>query len=239
MSSQLFPRWANTASRAGPVAVLLLATAVTAGGMIVVRSPYATRQNEPREQPIAFSHQHHVADIGIDCRYCHTCVEESHFANVPPTRICMNCHSQLWTDSPMLAPVRESWRQGKPIRWRRVHDVPDYVYFNHSIHVARGVGCIACHGRIDEMPLTWQAGSLQMRWCLDCHRDPEPSLRPREVVTKIASLEELGDDPEYLAAVSRLFPDRTAASIPPDEVRHQVAQEYGVRKLVDCYTCHR
>ena len=229
----------NTVSRAGPIVLLLMLGGVTLAGMVIVRSPYATRQNVPREQPIAFSHQHHVADIGIDCRYCHTCVEESAFANVPPTQICMNCHSQLWTDSPALAQVRESWRTGQPIAWQRVHDLPDYVYFNHSIHVAKGVGCVACHGHIDQMPLTWQASSLQMRWCLDCHRNPEPYLRPQELITKMQSLEELKDDPDYLSAVRRLFPNSVPADISADQLRHRLAEQNHVQKLVDCYTCHR
>ena len=134
----------------------------------------------PREQPIPFSHAHHVGGLGIDCRYCHTSVETSSFAGIPPTKTCMNCHSQIWSTSPTLEPVRESFRTGVSIQWTRVNDLPDYVYFNHSIHVNKGIGCESCHGRVDRMPLTWQENSLQMDWCLDCHRDPGKHIRPRD-----------------------------------------------------------
>ena len=129
-----------------------------------------------------FSHEHHVRGLGIDCRYCHTSVEKSSFAGIPPTETCMTCHSQIWTDSPMLEPVRTSLRTNTPIRWNRVHDLPDYVYFNHGIHVQKGVGCVSCHGRVDQMPLTWKAEPMTMEWCLSCHRNPEKHLRPREEV---------------------------------------------------------
>jgi hypothetical protein len=133
-------------------------------------------------QPVKFSHDHHTAGLGIDCRYCHTSVEESSFAGIPPTATCMNCHKQVWANAEMLAPVRESWRTGEPLRWTRVNDLPDYVYFNHSIHVAKGVGCRTCHGPVHQMPLMYQEASLQMRWCLECHRNPEKFVRPRERV---------------------------------------------------------
>jgi hypothetical protein len=135
-----------------------------------------------RTQPVPFSHEHHVGGLGIDCRYCHTSVETSAFAGIPPAATCMNCHSQIWSTSSMLEPVRASYRTGKPIVWMRIHELPDYVNFNHSIHVSKGVGCVACHGRVDQMPLTWQAEPLTMQWCLDCHREPEKYVRPREKV---------------------------------------------------------
>ncbi|MCI0485896.1 MAG: cytochrome c family protein [Blastocatellia bacterium] len=144
------------------------------------RSSYNTGTFVAREQPVQFSHKHHVADDGIDCRYCHTTVEKSAFAGIPSTKTCMNCHSQIFADSPYLEPVRESWRTGRPIEWLRVHDLPDFAYFNHSIHVTKGVGCSTCHGRVDEMALTYQFASLQMEWCLACHRAPELFLRKRE-----------------------------------------------------------
>jgi hypothetical protein len=136
----------------------------------------------PVEQVVAFSHKHHVGDDGFDCRYCHTSVETSAFAGIPPTHTCMTCHSQLFTDQPMLAPVIDSLRSGKPIHWKRIHDLPDFVYFNHSIHIAKGVGCEECHGRVDLMPLTWRVAPLTMQWCLACHRDPAMHLRPVEHV---------------------------------------------------------
>lgn len=236
---QLFPKWSNTVVRVVPIAAVLLCGAAVAAGMVLVRSPYKTREDMPREQPVPFSHQHHVGDAGIDCRYCHTSVEESRFAGMPPTRVCMNCHRFLWTDAEMLAPVRESWRAGVPIAWNRVHDLPDYAYFDHSVHVAKGVGCVECHGRVDEMPLTRQEHSLQMRWCLDCHRNPTPHLRPREVITSTASLEDLAEEPVYLAAVRRLFPDRAPRSVTPRQTRSRLAEVNDVRSLTDCYTCHR
>ena len=129
-------------------------------------------------QPVPFSHQHHVGDLGIDCRYCHTAVEKSSYAGMPPTETCMNCHSQIWVGSDMLAPVRESYRTDQSLHWQRIYNLPGFVYFDHSIHIHKGIGCTTCHGRIDEMPITFQMPSLLMEWCLDCHRHPEPNLRP-------------------------------------------------------------
>ncbi|WFT83687.1 MULTISPECIES: cytochrome c3 family protein [unclassified Methylobacterium] len=149
-------------------------------------APYATGQNVVRAQPVPFSHQHHVGGLGIACRYCHTSVEKARFAGLPPTHTCMSCHSQIWTNAEMLAPVRASLATGTPIRWRRVHTLPDYVYFDHSVHVAKGVGCSTCHGAVQGMPLMRQAAPLTMSWCLDCHRNPEPNLRPREEVYDMA-----------------------------------------------------
>src|SRR5262249_1818151 len=139
-----------------------------------------------REQPVPFSHEHHVAGLGLDCRYCHTTVETSSFANIPATKICMNCHSEMWAASPTLAPVRESYRSGRSIAWTRVHDLPGFVYFNHSIHVQKGIGCSTCHGRVDRMPLMWQEASLRMEWCLGCHRNPERYVRPQEKVFEMS-----------------------------------------------------
>lgn len=149
---------------------------------VIERSPYVTDAGVFRDQPIPFSHKHHVNGLGIDCRYCHTSVEDSSFAGIPATRICMTCHSKIWTGAELLEPVRHSWRTGTPIAWQRVNNLPDFVYFNHQIHVAKGVGCSTCHGRVDLMPLTMQAATLQMEWCLDCHREPERFLRPRDKV---------------------------------------------------------
>ena len=140
----------------------------------------------PFQQPVPFSHKHHVSDDGIDCRYCHTSVEKSSFAGLPPTETCMTCHSQIWTDSPMLAPVRASFATNTPLKWNRVHDLPGYVYFNHSIHVAKGIGCSTCHGRVDQMPLTRKTETLYMKWCLDCHRNPQKYIRPRDKIYDMA-----------------------------------------------------
>jgi hypothetical protein len=214
---QIFPPWANTVFRLVIlVTVCAVGFALVAAGMIA-RSPYETRQGVPREQPVPFSHEHHVAGLGLDCRYCHTTVETSSFANIPATKICMNCHSELWAASPTLAPVRESYRSGRSIAWTRVHDLPGFVYFNHSIHVQKGVGCATCHGRVDQMPLMWQEASLRMEWCLNCHRNPERYLRPRDKVF----------DMSYQA--------------PPDQVAlgTQLMKQYHIERLTSCSTCHR
>jgi hypothetical protein len=173
----------------------------------------------PVEQPIAFSHKHHVGDDGIDCRYCHTSVEKSAFAGMPSTSICLSCHSQLFLDSPALAPLHESARSGRPIQWVRVHDLPDFVYFEHDIHINKGVACVECHGRVDQMPLTWRTASLDMQWCLRCHRDAPQHIRP-------------------LSEVLSMAPGRP---LTPDEVR-QLSRLYQLRSanaLTNCSTCHR
>src|SRR4051795_4325997 len=180
--AQIFHRSTNTLARVtifGAVFAVAFVLWVIGG---VVRSPYATDQGIEREQPVPFSHQHHVAGLGIDCRYCHTSVETSGFAGIPPTKTCMNCHSQIWTNAPMLEPVRESYRTGKSLVWTRLNDLPDFVYFEHSIHINKGVGCNSCHGPVDKMPLMYNYASLQMEWCLNCHRAPEKYLRPRDQV---------------------------------------------------------
>jgi len=174
----------------------------------------------PREQPVQFSHKHHVGDDGIDCRYCHTTVEVAASAGLPPTKTCMNCHSQLFSTSPYLEPVRASWKNNQPLRWTRVHDLPDFVYFDHSIHVKKGVGCSTCHGRVDLMPAIWQVNSLQMEWCIACHREPEKFVRPRDQVFNM----------EWVPPSNQ-----------PEEGRKLVA-EYRIQDpkvLTSCSTCHR
>jgi hypothetical protein len=166
----------------GAIFIILGALWVVAA---INRSSWNTGAFVEREQPVQFSHKHHAGDDGIDCRYCHTSVETSASAGMPPTQTCMNCHSQIWADSPYLEPVRESARTGKPIQWTRVNDLPDYVYFNHSIHINKGVGCSTCHGNVAQMPLMYQAASLQMEWCLACHRNPENFVRDRKDIFKM------------------------------------------------------
>ncbi len=180
-------------------------------------SDYATNRGVPREQPVQFSHAHHVGDEGFDCRYCHTSVETSAFAGIPPTKTCMNCHSQIWLNSPELEPVRQSFRTGQSISWVRVHDLPDYVYFNHSIHVSKGMGCTTCHGRVDRMPLIFQHASLLMEWCLECHRNPEKFVRPKDQVF----------------SVSYEIPDNQL------EMGRKLVAEYKIQSLTSCSTCHR
>src|SRR5262245_44623459 len=184
--SQIFPRTSNTYSRLSILGALLFIAILGTVVALVFLSGYNTGQDAFVEQPIQFSHARHVGGMGIDCRYCHTSVEKSAFAGIPPTKTCMNCHSQIWTNAPILEPVRASFRNDTPLRWVRVHDLPDFVYFNHQIHVRQGVGCATCHGRVDQMPLTYQANTLLMEWCLGCHRQPEKYLRPREEVFNMA-----------------------------------------------------
>lgn len=210
-----FPRWSNTAIRLS--LFVLLAAAI--GGLslifLYVRSPIFTRQQEAPEQPVEFDHRHHVADNGIDCRYCHQTVDKAASAGYPATALCMNCHNQIWNQSPLLDPVRHSYFSDQPINWRRVYRVPDFVFFNHSIHVRQGVGCESCHGRLDQMARVEQATPLTMIWCLECHRGPASQLRPRSEMTTMgwqANRADLG------AALEK---------------------EYGVQARTSCTTCHR
>jgi Zn ribbon nucleic-acid-binding protein len=184
--AQLFHPSMNTFSRVTIFgAVFLLAGAFWLAS-VWSRSNYMTEVGVVRDQPVPFSHEHHVAGLGIDCRYCHTSVETSASAGMPSTATCMNCHAHIWNQSPLLEPVRASYRTGESLEWTRVHDLPDFVYFNHSVHVAAGVGCASCHGRVDKMPLMWREHSLHMDWCLECHRNPEPHRRPRDEVFNLA-----------------------------------------------------
>jgi hypothetical protein len=180
--AQIFHRSTNTISKLSLFGILLALGAVLWLLAAFNRSDYYTEARVVRLQPVPFSHKHHVGGLGIDCRYCHTSVEKSSFAGIPATAICMNCHSQIWSTSETLQPVRDSYRNEKPLVWTRVHNLADFVYFDHSVHIAKGVGCATCHGRVDQMPLMWQEASLQMEWCLGCHRDPAPNLRPREFI---------------------------------------------------------
>ena len=217
---QIFHRSANTLSKVSLAGILLLVGGLIGLAMLLGRSSYVTRAQEYIEQPVQFSHLHHVLDDGIDCRYCHTSVETSSFAGIPPTKTCMNCHSQIWAQSPYLEPVRESFRTNQSIEWTRVHDLPDFVYFNHSIHVNKGIGCETCHGRVDQMPLVRQAARLQMAWCLECHRHPERFIRPREEVFTMG----------YVPAADQ-------AVLGPQLVRKYELRSRAV--LESCSTCHR
>ena len=183
---QIFRRSANTLSKVSIFGLLSLVGGLIVLAIVLARSSYVTRQEIFVEQPLQFSHMHHVTDDGIDCRYCHTSVETSSFAGIPPTKTCMNCHAVLFANASFLEPVRASFRDNKPLHWTRVHDLPDFVYFNHSIHIKKGISCVSCHGRVDEMPITWKEHSLSMAWCLDCHRNPERNIRPREEVFNMA-----------------------------------------------------
>ncbi|MGB6131527.1 MAG: cytochrome c3 family protein [Acidobacteriaceae bacterium] len=183
---QIFDRSSNALARMSLIlsGLLIIALGLTLDAL--QRSPWVTRQGQRADQPVPFSHKHHVEGLGLQCQYCHTTVEESSYAGIPPTGTCMNCHSQIWTDAQILDPVRHSWVTGQSITWTRVHDLPDFVFFNHEIHVNKGIGCSTCHGRVDEMPIMYMQNSLQMEWCLNCHRNPAKNLRPTSEIYNMA-----------------------------------------------------
>jgi hypothetical protein len=214
---QLFPRRSNPMSRASVVLLLALLAGLVWIGAELSTSGYSTGEGIILHQPVPFSHDHHVAGLGIDCRYCHTSVEVSASAGIPPVSTCMNCHKEIWTNAELLEPIRAAFRTGVPVQWQRVHDLPDYVYFNHSIHVAKGIGCESCHGRVDLMPLMLQESPLTMAWCLECHRDPAKFVRPREEVFT------MGWEPP----------------VPQAELGARLVEEYDVQSLTYCSVCHR
>lgn len=218
--AQVFRPISNLIAKAAILGILCFV-----GGSFVVldalhKSDYVRQRGLSIEQPVPFSHKHH-ANLGIDCRYCHTSVETSSFANVPPTRTCMNCHNIMWNEAPMLEPVRQSWKTKESLEWFRVNDLPDFVYFNHSAHLNAGIGCATCHGRVDRMPITWKEEPLYMKWCLDCHRDPSQFIRPRDKITDMAY------DPKSL----------------DDNQRAELVKLHGVDhanlRLTNCAICHR
>jgi hypothetical protein len=214
---QIFHPSMNTIARVSIFGAVFIVSAALALLMVVVRSPYTTEAGVVREQPVPFSHKHHVGDVGLDCRYCHASVETSSFAGMPSTEVCMNCHSQLFRDSPLLQPVRESWKTDQPLAWTRVHDLPDFAYFDHGIHVHKGIACATCHGPVNEMPLMWREHSLHMEWCLACHRDPQKFVGPR-------------------AAVFSMNEQRKDLS---SDERSALADEYHIRSQTNCSVCHR
>jgi hypothetical protein len=219
--SQIFHPSMNTVSRVS----IFGAVFIGLGSLLLVyglfRSPYVTQVSVVRDQPVPFSHEHHVSGLGLDCRYCHTSVEKSAFAGIPPTDTCMTCHSQIWTESAMLEPIRTSLRENTPMRWNRVHDLPEYVYFNHGVHINKGIGCTSCHGRVDQMPLMWKQQPLTMEWCLDCHRHPESHIRPRE---------------DVFVMDWKPPADRDRLALGRELVK---AYDVPVNRMTDCYTCHR
>ena len=184
--AQVFDRSSNALARFSLVLTGLIVIALGVALNELQRSPWVTKQGQRPDQPVPFSHKHHVEGLGLQCQYCHQSVEKSSYAGIPPTKTCMNCHSQIWTNAQLLEPVRDSWATGRSINWIRVHDLPDYVYFNHEIHVNKGIGCASCHGRVDEMPLMYQENTLQMEWCLNCHRNPSKNLRPTSEIYNMA-----------------------------------------------------
>jgi hypothetical protein len=214
---QIFHRSANTLSRLTIYGAVFILAGLWYALYAIGDSSYFTDVNVAHDQPVPFSHKHHAGELGIDCRYCHTSVERSSFAGLPPTQTCMTCHSQIWVNSPMLEPVRSSYQTDKSIEWARVNALPDFVYFDHSIHVSKGIGCTTCHGPVAEMALTWRANTLEMSWCLDCHRQPERYVRPRE---------------EVFNADYRRPPNQL-------ELGRKLVKEYKIHSLTNCDTCHR
>jgi hypothetical protein len=218
--AQVFHPSMNVVSKASIAAVAMAVPILGILGWGISQS-YGNEMHTPREQPIPFSHKHHVGDDGIDCRYCHSTVDKGASAGMPSTYTCMTCHSQIWSESPELEKLREAFRLGKAVQWQRVHDLPDFAYFNHSIHVKKGVSCVSCHGRVDEMPLVWKEKTLNMAFCIECHKDPKPNLRPRDFVTDLA----WKPKPEDAAKMGdELF-----------EKYHVL----GRQQLTNCSTCHR
>jgi hypothetical protein len=215
--SQIFHRSTNTISRLSIFGAVFILAALGWVVNEISRSSYVTQAQVARPQPVPFSHKHHVEGMGIECLYCHTQVETEAFAGIPPTKTCMNCHGQIWADSPTLALVRESLQTDRSIEWTRVHQLADFAYFHHGIHVSKGIGCETCHGRVDLMPLTWREATLQMAWCLECHRQPELFVRPREEVFTMGYVP--AEDQRVLGA--------------------RLVEEYGIQSKTDCSVCHR
>jgi hypothetical protein len=245
--AQIFHRSANTIARLSMFGAVFLIAGVLWAALQMQRSPYFTYAKVARMQPVPFSHQHHYAGLGIDCRYCHTSVEVSGFAGIPPTKTCMNCHSQMWINAPMLEPVRQSFLSGRSLVWTRANALPDFVYFDHSIHINKGVGCNTCHGPVDKMPLMYNDASLQMEFCLDCHRDPGKYIRPHYVQPR-------PDDPK--SEIDQVFnmtyqqPTSLKPVTLPDGKRFTdqtalgayLAGQYHLRTerdITSCNTCHR
>lgn len=218
--AQPFRRWTNVGSKGSILGAVLLAALTSWVGAVLLASSYGTGAGVAPVQPIPFSHEHHSGILGIDCRYCHTTVESSTFAGMPSTKTCMNCHSQMWVGSQMLEPVRESYASDRSIEWKRVYNTPGFVYFAHSVHVQKGIGCSSCHGRVDRLPFTYQVPTLLMNWCLDCHRNPEREVRPREQVLDMAY-----EKPANQPALGQ-----------------QLVADYHIRtshELTSCSVCHR
>ena len=217
--AQIFHSKTNILSKVSIIVGALLAGGALALVLGLARSPYVNMVGVSREQPVPFSHKHHINGLGIDCRYCHVSVEDAAFAGIPAVKTCMTCHSQIWTEAPILEPIRASYRTDEAIKWLRVHDLPDFVYFNHSIHVRKGVGCESCHGRVDQMPLMMKQYSLDMQWCIQCHKQPEKFIRPREAVYQMGWKPE-GDQ---LALGKKLVDD----------------YHIDKAKMLNCSICHR
>jgi hypothetical protein len=216
--SQVFRPNSNYVAKWTIVGVVIFVGLLATIVWFLSTSSYATNVGRAIEQPVPFSHKHHVQGVGLDCRYCHATVETSASAGMPSTEVCMTCHSQLFTDSPLLKPVRDSWATGQPLEWNRVHNLGDFVYFNHSVHLAKGMGCTTCHGQVDQMPLMWKENTLTMGWCLGCHTHPENFIRPKEEVFNVNW--------------------RPSGNV---EEGKKLVKQYHIEKarLTNCWLCHR
>lgn len=254
--AQLFKPKANTIARASILGLAAGPVILLYAGSTLSRSPANTKVDVPLNQPVPFSHKHHVFELGIDCRYCHTSVEKSKAASIPATEVCMSCHSQIWTNSPLLEPVRKSMEQGTPITgvegvgWLQVNKVPEFVYFDHSIHINRGINCNHCHGPVQEMAITWKGRPFSMAWCLECHREPEkyvykdatrPDLSPREQVFNLYKKNQDGDP--NLSSHEKALLEGRDAQVGKSEVDEglEIVKQYKIKKkqMMDCWTCHR
>jgi hypothetical protein len=210
--AQVFDRSSNALARMSLVLTGLIVIALGVALNSLQRSPWVTKQGQRPDQPIPFSHKHHVEGLGLQCQYCHVQVEKAAYAGIPPTKTCINCHAQIWTNADYLEPVRQSWATGASIQWIRVHDLPDFVYFNHDIHVNKGIGCASCHGRVDEMPLMYQQNTLQMEWCLNCHRNPAVNLRPTSQIYNMAWEGPSSDKPVWCGSTGKAGPTAGAVN---------------------------
>ena len=227
--AQIFDRSSNALARASLVLTGLIVIVLGVTLDQLQRSPWVTRQGQRADQPIPFSHKYHVMGLGVQCQYCHITVEKSSYAGIPPTKTCINCHAQIWTNANLLEPVRTSWMTGKSIPWIKIHDLPDYVYFNHEIHVNKGLGCSTCHGRVDQMPLMYAQNTLQMEWCLDCHRNPSKNLRPTGEIYNMAWTSPSEDKPVWCASSGTVIGTPTAQTVScttsnPETKNAQLAQ---------------
>ncbi len=217
--AQIFDRSSNALARMSLVLTGLIVIALGVTLDQLQRSPWVTRQGQRPDQPVPFSHKHHVQGLGLQCQYCHTTVEKSSYAGIPPTRTCMNCHAQIWTNANLLEPVRHSWATNESVVWTKVHDLPDFVFFNHSIHVNKGIGCATCHGRVDQMPLMYMQNTLQMEWCLDCHRNPSKNLRPTSEIYSMTWEKPSEDRPVWCSVADQ------KAGVPTAQMVNCVAKE--------------
>jgi hypothetical protein len=244
--ASLFPRWTNTLSRIMGAATLIIPAVGVGGALLIVRTPFITNEHVEIDQPVQFDHRHHNWEQGIDCRYCHSAVETSANAGIPATSVCLGCHAQVWNKSPRLEPLRQAFFTEKPLQWNKVHDLPDFVYFNHSIHVGKGVGCVSCHGRVDQMATMRQEAPLTMQWCVECHRDPSKHIRPVDQVTNmtwkpatVGGHGAVGHGGGENASENEHTKTERSGATPTSAGPDNWAEKNAVHPRTSCDTCHR